>query len=151
MSDSPYALVLGGPAGRRFGVRLDRPPVGVEFAETRGPVVEDVETGVRIGEAGATCQPLLVDIGGEQHVLLAGTPDLPEQRFTAIDGTPYPVHEGVWMSFPEPFQPGWAPTISGLDADGRELFRIQSPPLDAARLTPLFGPGWTTFAPLSER
>jgi hypothetical protein len=136
--------------GRRFGVRVEPTPVGVEFAETRGPVVEDVDAGAEIGEAGVTCQPILIDCDGEQHVLFAGTPDLSEQKFTAVDGHPYPIRSGAWLSFPQPFRPGMVVTVTGLDANRRELFRCTSLPLHAGRMTAIFGPGWTAYAPLDE-
>jgi hypothetical protein len=119
-------------------------------------MVDDVETGKQIGDAGVTCQPMLVEIAGEQHVLFAGTADFTEQKFTAVNGDRYPVfmngdqyrvREGGWMSFPEPFRPGMVVIITGLDGDGGELFRLVSPPLDFDRLPGMFGPGWTTYAP----
>jgi hypothetical protein len=147
MADSPYVLALTAPAERRFGIRRDTKPIGGDPSHTRGFVVEDVDAGTEIGDPGATCQPILVDITGEQHVLFAGTSDLSEQRFTAVSGHRYPVRDGHWMSFPEPFEPGMVVTITGLGSDGNELFTLQSPPLESDRLPPLFGSGWTSYAP----
>jgi hypothetical protein len=150
MTASRYVLVLTSAAGRRFGLRLDRTPVEGEPGHTVGGfVVDDVDAGVKIGDATPTCQPILVDIAGEQHVLFAGTADYDRQRFTALNGHRHPVREGAWMSFPEPFQPGMVVVVTGLDVDGAELFRVVSPPLAADRPTPIFGPGWTSYAPAS--
>jgi hypothetical protein len=147
MTDSPYVLVLTGPAERRFAIRLDTTPVGGDASHTRGFVVDDVDAGTVIGEAGATCQPIVVEIAGERHVLFAGTADYSDQKFTTVNGHRYPVRDGVWMSFPEPFSPGMVVEIAGLDGDGKELFHLLSAPLEPGRLTALFGPSWTTYAP----
>lgn len=157
MTDPAYVLIITGPTERRFGIHLEPTPDRVESSRTRGPVVMDVDAGTELGEAGATWQPIMVDIDGEQHVLFAGTADFAEQKFTAIDGHLYrvcredaPRRVGVWMSFPELFTPGRVVAVTGLAADQRELFRLTSPPLDADRLRPVFGPAWTRFAPLDE-
>jgi hypothetical protein len=88
-----------------------------------------------------------VDIAGEPHVLFAGSADLPQQKFTTVNDHRYPIRDGVWMSFPEPFRPAMVVTIAGLDGDGKQLFELESPPLQPDRLSPLFGPGWTSYAP----
>jgi hypothetical protein len=64
------------------------------------------------------------------------------------DEHPYPVKNGAWVSHPRPFEGGMQVTGIWQDKDGRELFRLESPPLDRERLNPLFGPGWTGYAPL---
>lgn len=150
MTEPRYVLMLTDQSGRCFGIRYDRAPVDGGPDHTRGPVVDDLDAGVEVGSAGATCQPILVDTAGEQQVLFAGTRDLSEQKFTAVDGSQVLVHrdKGVWMSFPQPFTPGMVVAVAGLDAEGKELFRLESPPLDSDRLGPMFGPGWTTYAPL---
>ena len=65
-------------------------------------------------------------------------------------GHPYPVKNGVWMSFPEPFAPGMQVTAiwqAGDWENRRELFRLTSPPLYADKLRPLFGRGWVGYGP----
>ena len=141
---SRYLFHLTSQEGRQFGIRRQ------DDDASGGLVVDDLDAGTELGHADATCQPILVDVGGQQQVLFAGTPDVPEQSFTAVDGHRYPVRYGVWMSFPEPFIPGMVVTIAGLDADANELFSVRSRPLGAGRLDPLFGPGWTGYAPLGE-
>lgn len=148
MSQSRDILVLTGPHGRRFGMRREITPVeGDPNHTTGGYMVYDLDAGTKLGDAAIACQPILTDIAGEQHVLFAGTADRPEQKFSAVNGHRYSVVEGAWMSFPEPFTPGTIVTVTGLDEDGKELFRIVSPPLYANRLVPMFGPSWSTYAP----
>ena len=53
---------------------------------------------------------------------------------------------GVWVSFPELFEPGMRVTLVMQDEARRELWRAQSEPLFADSLPPIFGPGWTPYA-----
>jgi hypothetical protein len=145
MGGPRYILVLKGVADRRFGIRR-KMTVEKPNSSAWVFVVDDLDAGVELGDAGATCRPFLVDGAGEQHVLFAGTADFSAQKFTAVNGHWYPIRDGVWMSFPEPFRPGMVVEIAGLDGDGNELFRLLPPPLDPQRLEPLMGPGWKTFA-----
>ena len=65
-------------------------------------------------------------------------------------GQSYPVKNGVWMSRPMPFSPGMRITATWQEGDRddrRELFRLTSPPLHAGKPAPMFGPGWTGYAP----
>ena len=72
-------------------------------------------------------------------------------RSASTDATAFtetcPVKNGVWMTFPAPFTPGRQITAIWQDRDGRELFRLTSPPLHADQLEPLFGPNWTGYGP----
>ena len=145
MGGPRYILVLKDSTGRQFGIRrkmtAQRPNSSAWVV-----VVDDLDAGVELGDAGATCRPFLVDIAGEQHVLFAGTADFSDQQFTAVNGHWYPIRDEVWMSFPTPFGPGMVAEIAGLDGDGNELFRLLSAPLEPGRLEPLFGPKWKTLA-----
>jgi hypothetical protein len=100
-----------------------------------------------LGPVNADLHPFLIDLDGEQ-IVFAG----PQHAFTVIVGPedehPYPVKNGAWVSHPRPFEGGMQVTGIWQDKDGRELFRLESPPLDRERLDPLFGPGWTGYAPL---
>lgn len=58
-----------------------------------------------------------------------------------------PVHNGVWMSFPEPFTPGERVTAIFKDAARREVYRYTTPPLRIEELEPHPDAGWTSYAP----
>ena len=139
MTDPRRLLVVTDPSGRSFAI--SELPTGIR-------VVEDLDGAGRLGEAVADLTPFEVTIHDAPFIVFAGPEERPEHRFTVIDGRPHPVKNGVWMSFPEPFVPGMQVTAVWQDAHERELFRRTSPPLHPGSLTPLFGPGWTGYAPL---
>jgi hypothetical protein len=127
-------------------------PIGRTVAMSRlasdATVVDDLTAGRRLGEVQGDLTPFLIDYDGEPYIVFAGEIiggdkarlvfiDLPRDqlmcpvlRGAEAARTP---HDGVWMSFPEPFEPG-----------------IESPPLTADRLDPMFGPGWVRYAPLND-
>jgi hypothetical protein len=132
-------LVLTGPSDRTFAI--SELPTGVR-------VVDDLDGAGRLGEAIADLTPFEVVIGDAPYVIFAGPQERSEHRFTVIDGHPYPVRNGVWMSFPEPFVPGMQVTAVWQGKRERELFRLTSPPLHPGSLQPMFGPSWTGYSPL---
>jgi hypothetical protein len=83
-------------------------------------------------------------------IALAGAVDGPEAHSVMIAGPDVldycRICDRVWMSFPRPFTPGMQITATWRAEDGRELFRIESPPLHADQLVPMFGPTWTGYA-----
>jgi hypothetical protein len=52
---------------------------------------------------------------------------------------------GLWMSR---FERGVTITAVWKDEAHAELWRAESSPLTADELEPIFGPGWTSYAPL---
>jgi hypothetical protein len=61
---------------------------------------------------------------------------------------PHRVKNRVWMTTPEPFQPGDRVSVCWQDAAGRGLWRYDSPPLGVeATLPPVHGPSWTAYRP----
>jgi hypothetical protein len=144
-------------------------PIGRTVAMSRDAsdqtVVDDLTAERQLGSVHGDLTPLLLDRDGETYIIFAGEimgDDRP--RFVSVQ-LPHvelmcPVlrgaehlrtpHDGVWMTFPEPFEPGMTITAVWQDEDRNELFRIDSPPLTADRLDPLFGPEWTPYAPLDE-
>ena len=138
MSAHRRLFVLTDLSGRTFAI--SELPTGLR-------VVDDLDEGRRLGEAMADLTPFEVDIGGAPHIVFAGPAERAGHRFTVIDGHPYPVKNGVWMSFPEPFAPGMRVTAVWQDERERELFRLTSPPLHPGSLKPMFGPSWTPYAP----
>ena len=124
-------------------------------------VLDDLDEGKALGEVVATLTPFVIDIDGAAFVVLAGPAEGQAHTWTVIEfpdtaagsGHFYPVKNGVWMSFPEPFTPGMQITAIWQEGDfehRRELFRLTSPPLHAHKLAPMFGPGWTGYGPRSD-
>ena len=121
-------------------------------------MLDDLDEGRELGDVAATLTPFVIDIEGEPFVVFAGPAEGLAHTWTVIEGPDaaegngrsYPVKNGVWMSFPEPFTPGMQVTAiwqeGGWD-ERRELFRLTSPPLHADTLRPLFGPNWTQYGP----
>ena len=111
-------------------------------------MVDDLDGAGRLGEAVADFTPFEATIEDAPFIMFAGPEERPEHRFTVIDGRPYPVKNGVWMSFPEPLVPGMQVTAVWQDEQELELFRLTSPPLHPGSLKPMFGPSWTGYGPL---
>lgn len=118
-------------------------------------VVEDA--GERLGEVQGDVTPFVVSIDGSPHIIAAGAVGGGDRAARVLVEFPHdtqtcPIakseHIGVWMTFPEPFQEGMAISAVWHDDAGRELWRIESQPLTANRLEPIFGPRWTGYAPL---
>jgi hypothetical protein len=72
----------------------------------------------------------------------ADTGEVPVLRVEWLPG-PF----GVWLAGPFGFAAGAAVKASWL-RDGEVLFDVQSQPLDQRALAPVFGPEWTSYAPL---
>ena len=119
-------------------------------------VVDDVSTGKRLGTAFATVTPFLV---GADRMVLAGPRESPDHHMMVVElpgecgGTPYPVKGEGWMSHPLPYTPGMVLSAIGQDRGGRELFRLEGPPIRPnpdGVLRPMFGPSWTPYGPRIE-
>jgi hypothetical protein len=120
-------------------------------------VVEDTSTGERLGEAFATVTPFRV---GEDRVVFAGPRESPEHHMMVLvvpgehgGTTPYPVKGEGWMSQPVRYTPGMVITAIGQDREGRELFRLEGPPIRPNAegvLRPMLGPGWVQYGPKVE-
>ena len=91
-------------------------------------VVDDLTAGRRLGSVHGDLTPLLLDRDGETYVIFAGEimgDDRPRFVFIQLphDRADVPgtagsealrtQHDGVWMSFPEPFEPGMTITAAG--------------------------------------
>jgi hypothetical protein len=145
--DTRHVFVLTDKSGRTLGLRS----LGAQRY-----LLDDLEEGKTLGEASADLTPFVITIAGAPFVVFAGPQERPEHAFTVIEtptdapghGTPSPVGNGVWMSFPTPFTPGMWITAIWQDKCERELFRLTSPPLYRDSLAPLFGPSWTGYVPL---
>jgi hypothetical protein len=118
--------------------------------------VEDTLTGEQLGEAAATVTPFRV---GEDKVVFASPQETPNHARTVIvlpderDGHPYPVKNGGWISQPVPYSEGMTITAIAKDDKGRELFRLEGPPIRPNAdgvLRPMLGPSWTTYGPTVE-
>jgi hypothetical protein len=106
-----------------------------------------------LGEQGGDFTAFVIDLDGEPHVLVAGTPFDRDTRYVCVNEHPVPVHTGaapsVWMAPPLPCKPGGTVTVVGrTELDGDELWRLESPPLIEGANPPVFGPGWVGYAPL---
>jgi len=124
-------------------------------AEAEAFVVDD--TGRRLGEISGDFTPFLVSLDGAERLVLAGVLGGGDRtaRVTvtfAHDTQTVLVarrpHAGVWMTFPTRFEPGSVVTVSGQDESGEQRWLVNSPPLSADRLEPVFGPAWTDYASL---
>jgi hypothetical protein len=109
--------------------------------------------GVELGEQGGDFTPHVVDLDGEKHVLVAGIALHHDERYVEVNGSPVPINTtpdvGQWMAPPIPFESGMTITVIAKAAlDGDELWRLESPPLSEDRNEPVWGPGWTHYAPL---
>jgi hypothetical protein len=143
VDDRPL-LVVQTIDGRRFAV--------LELSGSRAKVVEDVDTGQRLGELSGDMVALPVTIDGEPHAIFAGRErDQPHLEHVVIelgDAAPqqHRIKSGVWMTGPLPFTPGARVSASWCDAGGRVLWRWRSPPLSSvAELEPVYGPGWIAY------
>jgi hypothetical protein len=149
--DAPRRLlVLAGPAGHQIAV--------CELPESGGLVVDDLTERVRVGELNGDAQPLVLSVDGERYVIVGGWAPggASWDRVEVRSPGPSPrlaftqtcrVRNDVWLSFPEPFRAGMEVTVTFCDGD-TVLFERESGPLDADALEPMFGPGWTGYAPL---
>ena len=109
--------------------------------------------GEKLGEQGGDFTAFVIDLDGEPHVLVAGTPLDTATRYVYVNDHPVPINREsaprMWMTPPLPFKPGGAITVVGTaQLDGDELWRLQSPPLTEGANPPVLGPGWTGYAPL---
>ena len=138
----PHVLVRIDPSGRRFAV--DRLPRG-------GYVVEDVDEGRRLGALRGDLTPFIVSVGGAPHIICAGEQYDRATHHVFIDfhdGEPPEmclVKHGVWLTAAHRFTPGMRVTASWHDSTDRELWRQQSPPLDADAPAPMYGPEWFRY------
>lgn len=150
--DAPRRLlVLAGPADHQIAVS--------ELPESGRLVVDDLTEATRIGDLNGDAQPLLLTIEGERYVIVGGWAPggAPWDRVEIRSPGPSPrlaftqtclVRNDVWLSFPEPLREGMDVTVTFCDGD-TVLFERKSGPLEAAdALEPMFGPGWTGYAPL---
>jgi hypothetical protein len=116
-------------------------------------VAEDLADGRRLGDLDGDLMPLFVIVDGTPFVVLAGAAigtgvDSVEIASTGLDGMSQAcrVKNGVWMSFPHPFTEGM--TIMATWRDGECVLFERSATLRSDALEPIFGPGWTSYAPL---
>ena len=148
MSQPPrLLLVVSGPAGRSFAVRA--------LGESGRLVAEDLAGGRRLGELHGDLMPFVVTIDGAPFVLFAGaapgtTVDRVEIASPGFDG----IHQvcrlknGVWLSSPAPFSEGM--TITATWREGERVLFERRATLRSEALEPVFGPGWTSYAPLED-
>jgi hypothetical protein len=111
----------------------------------------------RLGEIQGDLTPLLLDIDGDTQIVFAGEVSGGSRTRTVLIALPREqqtckvaqgVEHGVWMTFPVPLEPGMTVTAIWRDEAGDEIWRAASSPLTADRLDPIFGPEWTSYAPL---
>ena len=139
-------LVVTGPAGRTFAVS--------ELPDSGRFVADDLQEGRCLGDLNGDLMPFVVTIERAPFIVFAGTVlspgadrvDITSPGFTGAHQTCH-VHNRVWMSFPEPFTEGMVITATWRDGD-RALFERESDPLRSNALEPIFGPDWTSYAPL---
>jgi hypothetical protein len=145
-----HLLVLTGPSGRTLAVVA---------LESGGYAVDDLDDERRLGQASADFNSFLVAVDGSPHIAFAGPAERRAHAITVIKAPGDPltaftqtcrVKNGVWLSFPVPLTPGMQVTAIWQDKDERELWRLTTPPLRPDALGPMFGPSWTTYAPLDE-
>jgi hypothetical protein len=145
-----HLLVLTGPSGRRLAV---------VSLESGGYAVDDLDDERRLGQASADFNSFLLAVDGSPHIAFAGPAERRAHAITVIKAPGDPltaftqicrVKNGVWLSFPVPFTHGMQVTAIWQDKDERELWRLTTPPLHEDALGPMFGPSWTTYAPLDE-
>ena len=119
-------------------------------------VVDDLVTGERLGEAFATVTPFKV---GDDQVVFAGPRETRDHHTMVLEfagergGTPYPVKGDGWMSPPVPYRTGMVVTAIARDRAGRELFRLEGPPIRPNAdgvLRPMLGPTWSQYGPQSR-
>src|SRR3954453_1452436 len=151
--DAPRRLlVLAGPADHQIAV--------CELPESGELVVDDLTEATRIGDLNGDAQPLVLTIDGERYVIVGGSSPGgdPWDRVEVRSPGPSPrlaftqmcrVRNDVWLSFPEPFREGMEVTVAFCQGD-TVLFERESGPLEADALEPMFGPGWTGYAPMEE-
>src|SRR3954454_5245924 len=142
-------LVLAGPADHQIAV--------CELPESGDLVVHDLTEAARIGDLDGDAQPLVLTIDGERYGVVCGWARAePWDRVEVRSLAPSPrlaftqtcpARNDVWLSFPEPFREGMEVTIAFCDGD-TVLFERESGPLEADALEPMFGPGWTGYAPM---
>jgi hypothetical protein len=111
--------------------------------------------GEKLGEQRGDFTPLLIELDGERHVIVAGVSLDSRTRHVQVHERSTPVNpeaaERPWMTPPLPFSPGMTITVMGkATPDGDELWRLESPPLTEDRPEPVFGPGWTRYSPLTS-
>jgi hypothetical protein len=140
-------LVVTGPAGRTFAVS--------ELPDSGRFVADDLAEGRRLGDLNGDLMPFVVTIDDAPFIVFAGTVlspggadrvELTSPGLTGIHQT-CRVRNRAWMSFPEPFTEEMVITAAWR-ADDHVLFERQSEPLRSDALEPVFGPGWTPYAPL---
>ena len=116
--------------------------------------LEDADRGDRLGEVVGDFTPFLLTLDGAPHVVIAGRGLNQAQHvdvlFPHVDRA-CRIGNGVWMTFPEPFEEGARVTAVWRNEAGDVLQRVESPPLRADALGPVFGPGWVGYAPLDSR
>src|SRR3954451_8753076 len=148
--DAPRRLlVLAGPADHQIAV--------CELPESGELVVDDLTEATRIGDLNGDAQPLLLTIDGERYVIVGGWAPggAPWDRVEIRSPGPSPrlaftqtcpVRNDVWLSFPEPLREGMNITVTFCKGD-TVLSERECAPREAAALEPIFGPGWTGYAP----
>jgi hypothetical protein len=145
--DALRLLVLTGPAGRSFAVS--------ELPDSGRFVADDLDESRRLGDLNGDLTPFLVTIQDAPFIVFAGTVlspggadrvDITSPGLAGIHQACH-VRNHVWMSFPEPFTDGMVITATWREGE-RVLFERQSEPIRPDALEPIFGPSWTSYAPL---
>ena len=121
--------------------------------ETGRLVLDDTERGERLGLVISDLSEFLVELDGGEHIIFAGV-------LEPGDGPVHTVHlavleggdigfsrvgNGVWMTFPHPYEPGMRVTVTYRDADGNVVNKHTTSPLERRRLPPKGDPGWVAF------
>src|SRR6478672_6912095 len=113
-------------------------------------VVDDLAALERLGPVQGDMALFYAELDGEPHVLV-GAADEVGAHLVRLEGEHGVMHcrvgNGVWLSQPTPFRPGVRLTAVWQDADGRELRRVLSHPLQRHDLQPHPDAGWTAYAP----
>jgi hypothetical protein len=85
------------------------------------------------------------------HLVLAGYAPGPGADRVEIRSSTFTqmrlVKNDVWATVPEPYRDGMEISITWSQGD-TVLFTCQSGPLEVDALEPMFGPGWTGYAPM---
>jgi hypothetical protein len=148
-----FASLRSGAADKLFVVTGHAGRVLAVSQINDGFVLDDLTEDRRLGDLNGDLMPFVLAIEERPFIVVAGVVlglgadrvEVKSAGFTGI-GQTCRVRNQVWLSFPEPFTEGMVITATWRKGD-RVLFECVSEPLRADALHPIFGPGWTSYAP----